>query len=61
MYISNYQDHLNEHLTNRMILIINAPVNLQVLTQETMSKLIVGLNKNVLVEKNNVNAMFTLN
>jgi hypothetical protein len=44
-----------------MILIINAPVNLQVLTQETMSKLIVGLNKNVLVEKNNVNAMFTLN
>jgi hypothetical protein len=44
-----------------MILIINAPVNLQVLTQETMSKVIVGLNKNVLVEKNNVNAMFTLN
>ena len=61
MYISNYQDHLNEHLTNWMILIINAPVNLQVLTQETMSKVIVGLNKNVLVEKNNVNAMFTLN
>lgn len=33
----------------------------KLLTKETMSKLIVGLNKNVLVEKNSVNAMFTLN